>query len=351
MSSALFFLLPSVLKLLFSNDMIYKNYFYFLLIFSLISCSQKGAEPFKNSQKSIYSFTFHSLNPTINTSIDSVQRVITATMPIGTDISRLIPTIVVSNKAIISPASGIAQDFSKPVKYTVTAEDGTTQSYTVYITVLKSSAKSIKNFVFDLSTSTINASIDSVNRSINATFPAGTDLTKLTPTIRISDRARISPASNQTQDFSNPVLYTVTAEDGTSQTFTVTLRALSAISDQVAQGKISPTKPFTVKYAVCRNEVFFGESGYKFKFSEIEIPCSPYVIVPVSFFIPKLETGSFMAQGPYIYDSSTGTSTSFFGCEVVITKITTTTVEGKLKGGSVSSGLYIEGKFTATICN
>ena len=327
-----------------------KLYPYFLLLLTLISCSRQDAEPAKDSRKSVFSFTFTSLSPAVNASVDSVQRVITASMPIGTDPSKLTPTIVVSSKSVISPASGVAQDFSKPVTYVVTAEDGTAQSYTVIVTIKKSAAKSIKSFVFNLPSATVTATIDSTSRKITAIVPAGTDLTKLTQAISISDRASISPAAGKTQDFSSSVAYLVTAEDGSNQTYTVTATALSFISDQLAQGKISPTKPFTAKVSTCRNETLFGQLGYMFRFSETDILCGPYVITPVSFFIPKLEIGSFMAQGPYMYDAATGTSTSFFGCQVVITKITSTTVEGKLKGGDVSSGMYIEGKFTATIC-
>lgn len=43
----------------------------------------------------------------------------------------LIPTITVSEKATVTPASGVAQDFSGKVTYTVIAEDGTQQVYTV----------------------------------------------------------------------------------------------------------------------------------------------------------------------------------------------------------------------------
>lgn len=45
----------------------------------------------------------------------------------------LIPTITVSEKATVIPASGVAQDFSGKVTYTVIAEDGTQQVYTVSI--------------------------------------------------------------------------------------------------------------------------------------------------------------------------------------------------------------------------
>ena len=50
------------------------------------------------------------------------------------ELAALVPTIKISEKATISPASGVAQDFSKPVTYTVTSEDGiTTTTYTVSV--------------------------------------------------------------------------------------------------------------------------------------------------------------------------------------------------------------------------
>ena len=52
----------------------------------------------------------------------------------GTEtLKTLIPTIAVSEKATVMPASGVAQDFSGKVTYTVIAEDGTQQVYTVSI--------------------------------------------------------------------------------------------------------------------------------------------------------------------------------------------------------------------------
>ena len=42
------------------------------------------------------------------------------------------PVITVSDGATVSPASGVEQDFSDPVTYTVTAEDGTVKTYTVW---------------------------------------------------------------------------------------------------------------------------------------------------------------------------------------------------------------------------
>lgn len=63
----------------------------------------------------------------------------------------------------------------------------------------------------------VNSTIDEENHKISVVMPAGTDLTKLTPAIQISAGAAINPESELTQDFTDPVTYTVTAEDGSEQ--------------------------------------------------------------------------------------------------------------------------------------
>lgn len=52
----------------------------------------------------------------------------------GVDVTSLTPTITVSEGATVTPASGVAQDFSQPVTYTVVSEDySTTKTYNVSI--------------------------------------------------------------------------------------------------------------------------------------------------------------------------------------------------------------------------
>ena len=58
---------------------------------------------------------------------------ITLTMPYQTDLTNLTPLIVVPDGVTVSPASGVAQDFTNPVIYTATAEDGSTREYTVVV--------------------------------------------------------------------------------------------------------------------------------------------------------------------------------------------------------------------------
>lgn len=63
------------------------------------------------------------------------------------------------------------------------------------------------------------------------TIPAAA-LTSLAPEIQISDKATISPKSGEKQDFSKPVTYTVTSEDGiTVAEYTVTVGGKSRVYD------------------------------------------------------------------------------------------------------------------------
>lgn len=183
----------------------------------------------RSSAKSITSFAFDELSPAVTANISGTS--ITATVPTGTDVTSLAPDIVISAGASISPASNAAKDFTSPVQYTVTAEDGTTQMYTVTVSVNVSSAKDISSFVFAGLDPEVEASIDGTE--ITATVPFGTDVTTLVPTITVSPDATIDPASGAVQDFTESVVYTVTAEDGSTQAYTVTLTVEEATTMMV----------------------------------------------------------------------------------------------------------------------
>ena len=67
--------------------------------------------------------------------IDEEKGTVTVTMPAGTDVTALTPSIQLADGAAYAPAG--AQDFSSPVKYTVMAADGaTSRDYTVTVNVL-----------------------------------------------------------------------------------------------------------------------------------------------------------------------------------------------------------------------
>jgi hypothetical protein len=71
--------------------------------------------------------------------------------------------------------------------------------------------------------------------SISVTLPAGTAVVALVPTLTITGEA-VTPASGATQDFAHPVSYTVTAADGASSTFAVTVTVPAPMCQSSATG-------------------------------------------------------------------------------------------------------------------
>ena len=85
--------------------------------------------PSLSSAKDILTFDFGLLGPATITGTT-----ISLTVPYGTNVTSLAPTYTVSAGAVCDPASGAAYDFTAPVHYIVTAEDGLSiNDYTVTV--------------------------------------------------------------------------------------------------------------------------------------------------------------------------------------------------------------------------
>jgi len=96
-----------------------------------------------SSEKNITSFHFL-LNPEVIGLIDLTNNIVTLNVPHGTNVKNLISSITVSNGATILPMSGVSQDFTSPVTYTVTAQDGSAKSYQVKVIVANPPEVAIK---------------------------------------------------------------------------------------------------------------------------------------------------------------------------------------------------------------
>jgi hypothetical protein len=300
----------------------------------------------KSAAKRIVSFSFAGLSPVVNAVIDSVKHTISATVPINTEITQLVPTISISEKATITPNSLIKQDFSKPVNYIITAEDGTSETYVATVSIPKSNERKITSFQFDQPIRTLYSRISEDFDHIDIILMEGTDLTKLTPSIVISKNATISPAMGMVQDFSNPVVYTVTAENGVSRTYKVTVTAQKSISNEPAKGMIAGSN-FTVKTALMKETSSTGAWRYRLDFFSQDASCgnSNYQI---EFTLKAPEVGIYVMEQANFQTG--GSNPTYFEAEVTITKVTATTIEGKLRGGSTTEKNYLEGSFSATIC-
>ncbi len=118
-----------------------------------------------------------------------------------------------------------ANDFTSPVTYTVTAEDGTTvQEWVVTVTVAPfiNNEAEILTYGFGTPPQTGDATINATSNTIDIEVENGTDLTNLISTFTLSDGAtakvgtEAQVSGTTANDFTSPVTYKVTAEDGTT---------------------------------------------------------------------------------------------------------------------------------------
>lgn len=105
----------------------------------------------ESSEAKITSFTIDSEVVTSQPIIDETGK--TITFKVGEEVTpevlrELIPVFEISPKAVVSPASGVKQNFNEPVEYTVIAEDGTSVKYTVSI-LAKEGIYDFENWVED----------------------------------------------------------------------------------------------------------------------------------------------------------------------------------------------------------
>ena len=188
------------------------------------------------SSKAITAFTVP--NQVGLTTIDEVAHTITVKMPYGTDVTALIPTVTISG-ASVNPSSGATRNFTSPVTYTVTAADSTSQAYSVTIVFTPAiTAFTVPNQV-GLTT------INEVAHTITLKMPYGTNVTALVPTVTIAG-ASVSPASGAARNFTNPVTYTVTAADATTQSYVVTVAFVGDPSFSAAVNYAVGATPYSI---------------------------------------------------------------------------------------------------------
>jgi hypothetical protein len=73
--------------------------------------------------------------------------------------------------------------------------------------------------------------INEQRKTITAVVPDGTDVTALMPWIETSSNTTVFPLSGSVQNFTSPVLYTVTAEDLSTQGYTASVIGCSSLVD------------------------------------------------------------------------------------------------------------------------
>lgn len=189
-----------------------------LLMALAISCSNNDkTEEKPEPQADITSFTFEQFNPVVVGEIDQENLSISVVIPSDANIKSLTPTIKATPEATITPAPGYIYDFSNGLDFKVT--NGTvSKTYSVSVSKALNSAKDVLGF--EVPDYYVNGTI--TGDQIALSFRYGTDLTQITPKLTLSPDATATPANGATVDLSQGLTYTVTAQDGSTKSYTVT---------------------------------------------------------------------------------------------------------------------------------
>lgn len=173
------------------------------------ACSDDSDEPPLSKECKIISFAIEGIE------VDMTYGNPIIVVPPGTDVSNLTPVIEISEGATISPASGVAQDFSKPegVKYNITAASKNA-SATYSITVRY--ATGVEAFSLNIVGSEFEGVIDPVKKEIRVVIDfyhtrrydrlEGYDLVT---DVTLQDGFRIEPAAGTAINLDSPLEQTI----------------------------------------------------------------------------------------------------------------------------------------------
>lgn len=189
------------------------------IVITLSNCSKDNA-PELSSENKIISFEINYDENVFTGNINDLTRTITIETIGLESINSIVPDIEISPNATISPNPSIAQNFNENIIYTVTAENGDEAVYNITtVNTPFSNEKKILNFQFDIDGEVFDGIINHADLSV--TLETYKDVSYIIPNITVSENAIITPDPNEGQGFNKPVEYTVTAQDGTTNIYTV----------------------------------------------------------------------------------------------------------------------------------
>ena len=181
--------------------------------------------------------------------IDDNENTIRITgVPSTADVKSLAPEIILTEGTdVCSPLTGVTQNFTVPVSYTVSGNNMDVKTYTVHVTDAEGNyitGESNTDPGTDPGTSITDAKmtgytvcgvegvIDHSAGTVLVTLPAGTDISVVAPTVKVESGCTVSPVSGEVVDLRSPVVYTVTNGNVTSN-YTIIILFEQSISQQL----------------------------------------------------------------------------------------------------------------------
>ncbi len=187
--------------------------------------------------------TFTHANQTGEAVINTEEHTVSLGVSSTTTLTDLVAEFTVSDFASVKVGdteqiSGTtANDFTNPVVYTITAEDGTEQNWTVTV------SQSVPSAEKDITAFTIEGQdgesvIDAENHTVAVTMHCVDNINNLVAEFTVSNFASAKVGDTDqvsgttANDFTNPVVYTITAEDGTTENWTVTVNDVEIVINE-----------------------------------------------------------------------------------------------------------------------
>lgn len=200
-----------------------------LTAFLVLNCSNDDNNQQQSNSNKIISFNIVDGNNifvgTINNTTKTIDVVTT-----DTDLSSLLTVnIEISPNATISPSSSTPINFSNPVIYTVTAQNGDQSTYEANIT---SGDNEILTFSLSMDDIIYDAEIDHIAKTIVLETISLESNPSIIPNITISPLATISPDISIAQNFNNNISYTVTSDSNDNAVYPVEITNTSLSSEK-----------------------------------------------------------------------------------------------------------------------
>ena len=178
--------------------------------------------------------SFGILAPPVQGTITEENRTIALKVPAGTDLSALVAVFVSTGARVtvagLDQESGrTANDFSGPVEYVVEDQDGSRASYVVHVTVRPPLGEGKEITGFSFSQPPVIGAIDENAHTISVVVPHGTSRTSLVAVfaatgVQVTVDDAVQASGETINDFSEPLIYVVAAENGSTAAYVVEVR-------------------------------------------------------------------------------------------------------------------------------
>ncbi|MDD4590590.1 MAG: hypothetical protein PHG06_09225 [Parabacteroides sp.] len=198
-----------------------------IMFLALISCSETeeilpgNGENNKALITSVDIKDKNDLSVLLNADIDTVKFTVAILVKEGADITNLKLNASISEGATVKPIMDNLIDFSIPVKFAITSEDGRLTNNWFVIVREEKPGEAMMISIDDMKNKDdvsvlVSSEVDAENMTVSIVVKERTDTENLKLNASISEGATISPALGILSDFSLPFEYTITSKNGKS---------------------------------------------------------------------------------------------------------------------------------------